>query len=66
MSCANTSLPEYMIGIPGEKTPVSQKIHVQVGDTPKHAISYSRSTCYITILVKLPDTTDLLYNICPK
>ena len=33
MSCANTSLPEYMIGNLGEKTPVSQKFYVQVGDT---------------------------------
>lgn len=42
----------------GEKTPVSQKIHVQVGDTHKHTISYARSTCYITVLAKLSDTTE--------
>jgi hypothetical protein len=35
MSCANTNLPEYMMGNPGRKTPVSQKIHVQAGDTHK-------------------------------
>ena len=46
------------MGNPEEKTPVSQEIHVQIGDTPKHTISYSRSTCYITVWAKLPDTTD--------
>jgi len=42
-----------------EKAPVSQKNRVQVGDTPKHAISSSKSSCYVTALAKLPDTTDL-------
>ena len=58
MSCANTNWPEYIMGNSGEKIPVSQKIHVQVGDTPRHVISYFRSSCYIAVWAKLPDTTD--------
>ena len=49
------------MGNPEEKTPVFQKIHVQVGDTPKHTISYSRSTRYIIVWAELPDTTDRHY-----
>jgi hypothetical protein len=46
-----------MMGYSWEKIPVSQKNHVQVGDTPQHAISSSKSSCYVTVLAKLPDTT---------
>ncbi|ALQ51853.1 hypothetical protein SAMN05216406_1598 [Nitrosomonas ureae] len=45
------------------KPPVSQKIHFQIGDTPKHTISFYRSICYTIILGKLPDTTDYIYGI---
>lgn len=62
MSGANTNWPEYMMGNSCEKIPVSQKNHVQVGDTLKHAISYSRSNCYITVLAKFPDTTGILFK----
>lgn len=62
MSCENTNWPEYMMGNPGEKIPVSQRIHVQVGDTSRYAISYCRSNCYITVLAKLPDTTEPQYK----
>jgi hypothetical protein len=48
-----------MMGNSWEKIPVSQKIHVQVGDTSKHDISYAGSSGYITVLAKLPDTTEL-------
>ncbi|ALQ51140.1 hypothetical protein SAMN05216406_13520 [Nitrosomonas ureae] len=44
------------------KPPVSQKIHFQIGDTPKHTISFYRSICYTIILGKLPDTTDCKYR----
>ena len=63
MSCANTNWPEYMRGNSWEKPPVSQINHIQVGDTPKHAISYSKSSCYITVLGKLPDTTGIGHKI---
>lgn len=59
MSCANTNLPECMMGTHGVKTPVSQKTHVEIGDTPKYAVSYFQSTCYLTTRAKLPDTTEL-------
>ena len=45
-----------------EKTPVSQKNHGQVGDTPQHALFSFQSSCYVTILEKLPDTTDDNYT----
>ncbi|SEQ59341.1 hypothetical protein SAMN05421510_10967, partial [Nitrosomonas ureae] len=35
--------------------------HFQIGDTPKHTISFYRSICYTIILGKLPDTTDSEY-----
>ena len=62
MSCANTNLPECMMRNRVGKLPVSQRIHIQIGDTPKHTISYSRPTCYITVLAKLPDTTEPKYK----
>ena len=36
--------------IHGRKIPVSQNIHVQVGDTPKHTIFHSASICYSPFL----------------
>lgn len=46
---AESSWPEYMMRNHREKTPVSQKIQVPVGGTPKHIVSYSESCCYITV-----------------
>ena len=40
-----------------EKPTVSQKIHVQVGDTHNNALSYYNSSCYIDVRPILPDTT---------
>jgi len=48
-----------MIGNSGEKTPVSQKIHLQVGDTPKKTASHYRSIAYLIVCVELPDTTEV-------
>ncbi len=59
---ANTSLPEYMIGNLGVKTPFSQKFYVQVGDTPRHTISLAPSNCYVTVKAILPDTSDPTYT----
>ena len=53
MSCANTNLPEFMMRNHVGKLPVSQKIHFQIGDTPKHIISFYRSISYTIILIKL-------------
>lgn len=39
MSCANTNLPECIMGTYRLKPVVSQKIHVEIGDTPKNTIS---------------------------
>ena len=54
-------LPEFMMRNHVEKLPVSQKIHFQIGDTPKHTISFYRSISYTIILIKFPDTTDQIY-----
>ena len=62
MSGANTNLPECMTRNRAGKTRVSQKIHVQIGDTPKHAVSYSITMSYLTVLAKLPDTADNKYK----
>lgn len=61
MSCAKTNLPECMTRNRLGKIPVSQKIHVQIGDTPKHAVLSSVTMSYLTDLAKLPDTADFFY-----
>ena len=63
MSCANTNLPEFMMRNHIGRLPVSQKIHFQIGHTPKHTISFFRSISYTIILIKLPNTTDFLYML---
>jgi len=60
MSCANTNLPECMMETHGVNPTVSQKTHVEIGDTHKQAVSYFQSTRYLTVCAELPDTTEFL------